>query len=810
MRLLEKFQRISEENKNLCEKEISLDELHNALLSLSDDSSPGSDGLTPSFYIAFWPVLQQSIFQCFKESIEKQELSLSHRRGIITLLHKGNDLSKTDMNNYRPITVTNCDYKIFSKLLALRLQSVIKSIIHKSQSGYIKGRSISNNIRLIDDIIKFANEENIPGLAVSLDFSKAFDSLSKSSILYALDCFNFGNVFKNYIQTIISNSLSAVKNGGWISSWFKAERGVRQGCCVSPLLFVLTVELLAIKLRENENIQSLLGNQHTIGKDSKTVSHADDITLFLKGKVDLTLTLKIIDDFGKFSGLKLNRKKCKALSVGGLDVTNTPEAEDEVKWLKKGDKIKILGIFFSAEKEASLISDNWEGKIKEIKKSITRWCRRDLSLYGKIIVAKTFLLSKISYVIQSLSLPQTILNEIDLLLFKFLWQKQNTNRKAFEKVKRAVLCLDIDKGGLKMIRVQDQQQVFLIKWITRSIDLDETEHTSVGIINMFFKNLGGIRNACRSNLDCKEYNGLNLIKSHFWRNAFSTFLTIKTKFIQTNHKVAANDSIFNNTFLRFKGKPIFIGNWIKNGILKVEDMIENGHLKTLEEIKMKLGNYGGLLFDYLAVVNGIKNSSFSFQTLINSTNNEDKIYPEELVCKNYRLREIIIGVENLPISRVNFWKRKYNKDIMPYFSLASQSTKESRLRLLHFKILHNIYPTNILLNKMKIKESDRCETCKEIDFIEHTFYHCKNIKHIWNKVSEIIQLNMGIKIALTETMVLFGITKNDASVNNDALNFINHILLIAKMAISKVKYGKIKNINLIFEKDLELRKISMS
>ena len=82
---------------------------------------------------------------------------------------------------------------------------------------------------------------------------------------------------------------------------------------------------------------------------------------------------------------------------------------------------------------------------------IRAWQRRNLSLYGKIIIAKTFILSQISYVIQSLALPEEVIKSIDLLLFKFLWQKSFSNKKAFEKVKRKVLCKQVHDGGLNMI-----------------------------------------------------------------------------------------------------------------------------------------------------------------------------------------------------------------------------------------------------------------------------------------------------------------------------------------------------------------------
>ena len=795
--------KLSKEQVNVCDKDITIDELHTALLQLNEESSPGTDGITPSFYITFWHVLQKPFLECILESIEKGELSISQRRGIITLLHKGKELPKHDPNSYRPITVTNCDYKILSKLLAMRLQGVLKSIIHENQAGFIKGRSISSQIRLIDDIIKYANDEKIEGLIVSLDFFKAFDSLSKNLIIFALDCFNFGDAFKQYISTLIGNSESAIKNGGWISGWFKTEKGVRQGCCASPLLFILTLELLAIKLRENDQVRSILIDKTETHKDSKNVSFADDMTLCLKDRNSLRIALDIIDDFSLISSLYLNRKKCNALCVGGLEIGNQG-AHEGINLVGKGGKVKILGVYFSAAQEASLIADNWENIIAAMKDAIAKWSRRDLSLYGKIIVAKTFLLSKLSYILQSLSIPQAILSEIDTLIFKFLWKKKQTNTKAYEKVKRKILCLETKKGGLNMIRVQDQQTVFLIKWIEKRLAVQHTRNCGFFLMEHFFSKLGGIKYTSTANVSSREFQGLDLIPSQFWKNSLTVYLDTKKKIINDQKMLTPNDGIFNNTFIRFKEKTLFIQRWIERGLSKIRHIIsDSGKIKPIEEIKLIVGNYGGLLFDYYAVFNGIKNSTLTLNT--NSTGLTTERQSIITTPNNKTLRQILLETDSIRICGKEFWLRKYNIDITPYFELAVEATKETRLRLLHFKILHNIYPTNILLNKMKIKDTDKCEKCGERDVVEHTFFKCKGLSEFWKDVASTIEKKTQIKIVPTETLALFGVIKTDMNVNKKVLNTINHIILIAKMCISKAKYGKVKHVQTNFDRELELR-----
>ena len=118
-------------------------------------------------------------------------LSIIQRRGIIKLIPK-KDTESHYIKNWRPLTLLNCDYKLAAKSIANRLKNVRPSIISYDQTGYIKGRFIGENIRLIDSVIRFAKERNIPGLLLFLDFEKAFDTIEWPFITKTLQYFGFG------------------------------------------------------------------------------------------------------------------------------------------------------------------------------------------------------------------------------------------------------------------------------------------------------------------------------------------------------------------------------------------------------------------------------------------------------------------------------------------------------------------------------------------------------------------------------------------------------------------------------------------
>ena len=136
---------------------------------------------------------------------------------------------------------------------------------------------------------------------------------------------------------------------------------------------------------------------------------------------------------------------------------------------------------------------------------------------------------------------------------------------------------------------------------------------------------------------------------------------------------------------------------------------------------------------------------------------------------------------------VGFWLRKYNYCVdKDTWSIAHRTTKETRLRELHWKILHNIYPTNILLCKMKVKDSNKCSYCNDTDYLEHFFHECYVAKDLWSYVEEDLLRLTGKRIRLSVTDVLFGV-KNIDNVSRQFVGLLNHLILIGKMVISKLK-----------------------
>ena len=146
----------------------------------------------------------------------------------------------------------NVDYKILAKIIGRRIESVLPTLIHSDQTGFIKGRFIGQNVRLLNDLMTYAESNNLPGILLFIDFRKAFDTIEWDFIQKSIEMFNFGPNIRKWISILYTNVESGVMNAGFMTDYFKVSRGVRQGCPLSPLLFVLAVELLGLKIRQDQ------------------------------------------------------------------------------------------------------------------------------------------------------------------------------------------------------------------------------------------------------------------------------------------------------------------------------------------------------------------------------------------------------------------------------------------------------------------------------------------------------------------------------------------------------------------------------
>ena len=162
---------LTEELRNVCEGKIEYHECFNVLESFQKNKTPGNDGVTIEFYVPFWSLIGRPLVDCVNYFYEFGELSNSQKQAIITLIEKKGE-DKRLIKNWRPISLINVDAKIISKVLAKRLEKVLPNLRHPNQNAFVKGRSIFDAIRTIDDIVDYTKRNSWSGILISIDFEK--------------------------------------------------------------------------------------------------------------------------------------------------------------------------------------------------------------------------------------------------------------------------------------------------------------------------------------------------------------------------------------------------------------------------------------------------------------------------------------------------------------------------------------------------------------------------------------------------------------------------------------------------------------
>ena len=225
---------------------LSAKELQQTVYDLNENKGPGIE-----FYKRFWSLIKDC-YTDFINCADQTSFSTFKNTSVTTLLYKEKG-DTDDLKNYRPISLINVDLKILTKAFTNRLNNVLPSIIHFTQTA-VDGRRIDNTVHMLRDFVQLANTENLESAFIFLDQEKAFDRVNHASLYKAMRAFGIGPVFIHWVRHIYSNAITRVKINGFLSANIPLRRGVRQGCPLIPLLCVHIIKILALQFQKNLDI----------------------------------------------------------------------------------------------------------------------------------------------------------------------------------------------------------------------------------------------------------------------------------------------------------------------------------------------------------------------------------------------------------------------------------------------------------------------------------------------------------------------------------------------------------------------------
>uniref|UniRef100_A0A8C5LYI8 Reverse transcriptase domain-containing protein n=1 Tax=Leptobrachium leishanense TaxID=445787 RepID=A0A8C5LYI8_9ANUR len=449
--------KLSEIDAALLEEPITEGELSIALKSSQTGKSPGPDGLPLRYYKTFRTVLVPHFLKAFNALTRGETLPPQALMANITLLPKeGKDL--TNCANYRPISLLNADVKLFAKVLATRLQPHIPNLIHCDQVGFVPGREAKDNTIRALQLIHEGQLSGRDFLLLSTDSEKAFDRVNWDFLFASLAHIGLGPQMQSWVKALYTDPSARICVNGVYSESFPIQNGTRQGCPLSPLLFVLSLEPFLSAVRQHPDITGpVIGTtQH------KIAAYADDLLFFVTNpRVSLPCILSTFKDYGVLSNLKINFGKSNILSIQTTD-TQYPSHLQQFPFPISHTKLKYLGIWLNVNPVENY-RDNFAPLLTTLQKDLSTWNYTHISWLGRVAIIKMNLLPRLLYLFQTIpiSLPKQFFSTLKSALIKYIW-RGGTPRLRFDMLTRRK-----SQGGLA---VPDFRRYHIASHLLRILD----------------------------------------------------------------------------------------------------------------------------------------------------------------------------------------------------------------------------------------------------------------------------------------------------------------------------------------------------
>lgn len=553
--------------------------------------------------------------------------------------------------------------------------------------------------------------------------------------------------------------------------------------CVSPILFVIAVELMALMVRNNMNIEGV-----TINKTEYKISQfADDATCFVQSAESAEAMLDTLGHFAKFSGLHLNMEKSLALPIGPHI---HPPAN--VGGLNCGTKMKILGVWFSnSRSQAEHFSWNFLPQLQKMKDTCKAWSNRTLSYKGKVTVFNVLVVSLLQYVVTNSQTPKRVLAEVKKIACDYFWSGKRS-RIAYDTI-----IQDTRHGGLRLMDLEARVKVCLLSWVKRIVLSPGS--TADNIIRVFC----GEVNPTLIWAAKRDFSGSLSQVSPFYAQVLKVW--------QEHHNTPPKgepgfrkEIIWNNpripSFSASRSRSRW-DRWIEADIMTVGQLCHPSENRLLGQQEIEDAySIKPTFLEALAIRNSIP-VQWRRALTRNFEGSSSVTYALEINDQEFDLLNstpkawygaVIAGKKRL-IKRQLSWVNELSRPNSPVevdwaatYALPFKISRETKLQSFHYRIVHRIITCNKYLHDIRLRDNDKCETCGETDSISHFFVSCPAVETFWEKLSLWCEEQLGLGLSfLTEKEMVLGMT--DENGNPRTFKVINWLLLTAKFFLHRQK-----------------------
>jgi mannosylglycoprotein endo-beta-mannosidase len=229
-------------------RDLTVRDIIDTIKALPKGKALGHDGVPMELFHEYAKVVASTLLQAFTTMLNSGATSASINKGLITLIPKTGDRPK--LSNWRPITLLGSIYKVLAKTLAERIQSAFTHIIRPNQTGFVKGRSILDNVFMAQKALGWAEESEQDLVLLLLDFEKAFNRIEWGFLFMALTKLGFSGTWVSWVGSLYQAAFSTIKVNGAAGPNFQLARLVRQGCLLAPYLFILVTDVLGYMMAD--------------------------------------------------------------------------------------------------------------------------------------------------------------------------------------------------------------------------------------------------------------------------------------------------------------------------------------------------------------------------------------------------------------------------------------------------------------------------------------------------------------------------------------------------------------------------------
>ncbi|KAG7576912.1 hypothetical protein ISN45_Aa03g012390 [Arabidopsis thaliana x Arabidopsis arenosa] len=436
----------------------SADAIKSCLFKMPVNKTPGPDGFPAEFFKTTWSIigheLCSSVLQFFRDSFIPSALNSTS----LVLIPKRP--GAVELKDFRPISCLNTVYKIISRLLLDRLKKLLPNLILPNQTAFVKERLLMENVLLASEVVQGYHKDSVKEkITLKVDISKAFDSVRWDFLLSSLQAYKVPPVFVNWIRACVCFPSFSVSINGVTSGFFKGKTGLRQGDPLSPILFVMVMNVLSLMLNKAAEEGSF---KYHPGCEDLKLTHlcfADDLLIFLEGSEEsLRGVMLVLAKFEEMSGLGMNIEKT-SLFCSGLSEDKLIRLKSVFDLTPTSLPIRYLGLPLCSRK---LSVRDCDPLLSQIRKKLSSWTHKFLSLAGRLTLISTVISGIIGFWTSAFFLPKQVIRRINSLCSSFLWRgKVDTPSGA--KVSWYNICFPKSEGGLGLRHIDSWIETCALK-----------------------------------------------------------------------------------------------------------------------------------------------------------------------------------------------------------------------------------------------------------------------------------------------------------------------------------------------------------